>query len=327
MAEIKVKDKQKFIEGMIKSAQEDAKTIVNNQILQIDRYLDEANAKVSFLDAAGGFLSALLRGGINSVVDSINGLVALSNNIANTITHVFDTEDGTNFLADLGIGAYDLLEQTLSGISTGVVGTVADVGKGFGADDTWAFGESGALSQISDFFKTGKAGVITALSDKETQDRYLSMLPEEVINARRSPMTSYAPSYQKFDQNIKSFSESVGWVKEKIIAPITFKNYFDEKLQNTEWYGPVSSAAESIGRLVPVVIFGHIGNKLNLEMYQIYAISQGYFASSVAGGALEEALGNGVSFDDAFTYALGTAASELLVENMMGMTLSDAMLV
>ena len=65
--------------------------------------------------------------------------------------------------------------------------------------------ENGALVQISDFFKTGKAGVITALSDKETQDRYLSMLPEEVINARRSPMTSYAPSYQKFDQNIKKF--------------------------------------------------------------------------------------------------------------------------
>ena len=102
MAEIKVKDKQKFIEGMIKSAQEDAKTIVNNQILQIDRYLDEVNARVGFLDAAGGILSSLFRGAINGVVDSINGLVALGNNIANTITHVFDSEDGTNFLADLG---------------------------------------------------------------------------------------------------------------------------------------------------------------------------------------------------------------------------------
>ena len=152
---IKVKDKAKFIEGLVKSAQEDAKSIINNQLAQIDRYLDNVNARAGFLTSAGGVLFALLRGSVNGVVDSINGLVALGNNIANTLTHMFDSEDGTNFLADLGIGAYDIIEQTMAGLSSGVVGMFADVGKAFGADDSWAYGEGMALDQLSNFFKTG----------------------------------------------------------------------------------------------------------------------------------------------------------------------------
>lgn len=324
---IKVKDKAKFIEGLAKSAQEDAKSIINNQLAQIDRYLDNVNARAGFLTSAGGVLFALWRGCINGVVDSINGLVALGNNIANTITHMFDSEDGTNFLADLGIGAYDIIEQTMAGLSSGVVGMFADVGKAFGADDSWAYGEGMALDQLSNFFKTGKAGVITALSDKEAQDKYLSMAPQEVIEARRSPDTAFGMSYQKFDQNIKDFSKSVGWVKENIVAPATFRDYFAEKLQNEDWYSPVSSAVESIGRLVPIIVFGHLGSKVSYLKPHLSTISQAYFASSVAGSAIEEALGNGVSFDDAFTYALGSAASELLVENLLGIKLSEAMTV
>lgn len=324
---IKVKDKAKFIDGIVKSVQEDAKQIIKDQIDQLDRYIDNVNAKAGFLVSAGGVLSALFRGAMNGVVDSVNGLVALGNTLANTITHVFDNQDGTNFLADLGLGFYDLANQTMAGLSSATLGFAADVGKAFGADDNWAYGEAGAISEVANFFKTGKAGVITALSDKEAKDKYLKMSPEEVIESRRKPLTMYAPMYQKLEDNIKKSSERADWVKTNIISEATFKNYFDEKLDNLAWYQPVSSATESIGRLVPVIIFGHLGSKLGLSGEELGMLSKTYFASSVAGGALEEALDNGSSFEDAFIYALGSASSEMIVESLGGLQLSDAMLV
>ena len=89
---------------------------------------------------------------------------------------------------------------------------------------------------------------------------------------------------------------------------------------------------QSVGRMLPSIavamLTGKITKGLKVEAAKAIAAmtkfaSNLYFAGSVFGQSMEEAITNGASYDDALTYAYGSALSETFIENMSGIIIGE----
>lgn len=116
-------------------------------------------------------------------------------------------------------------------------------------------------------------------------------------------------------------------------------NYLDDLIAQGGSWGKVGEftrgVGQSVGRILPSIALTYFGGAavkaLNLNPAAASVFSKAikfsassYFASSVFGSAMEDAIKNGASLNDAFTFATGSALSEMAVENYSGIVLGEA---
>lgn len=96
----------------------------------------------------------------------------------------------------------------------------------------------------------------------------------------------------------------------------------------------VRGVTQSVGRIMPTILIsqvaGSLGKSLGLTGKAAAALATTakvagniYFAGSIFGMAMEEALQNGASYDDALTYAFGSSISETAVESLSGYIIGE----
>jgi len=295
-----------------------------------------------------------LRGLFNAAVDIGTTFVASSLNLANNFSHVLDDGDGTSkendfkyMLADLGATFYE-------GLSSAGIGLVADVSSLFGANTEWAYGKDGKGGLIEynaekanqfrvNFLEGNGAKNYDLLFEKNEGWQKQELFSDDYTTPnernkekleerwkKETPTGNFTTDVaQGFDsshdyfrsnlyQDLLTFVDKAGWVKENIIGKATFKEELYERAGNTKFYEISNSVFENIGRLIPVMLMSYMGKNANIPPTQLKTMSSLYFGSSVYGMSFEEALNNGASMNDAHTYAFGNMTLELLTEEIGG---------
>jgi len=295
-----------------------------------------------------------LRGLFNAAVDIGTTFVASSLNLANNFSHVLDDGDGTSkendfkyMLADLGATFYE-------GLSSAGIGLVADVSSLFGANTEWAYGKDGKGGLIEynaekanqfrvNFLEGNGAKNYDLLFEKNEGWQKQELFSDDYTTPNERNKEKLEERWKKetptgnlttdvaqgFDsshdyfrsnlyQDLLTFVDKAGWVKENIIGKATFKEELYERAGNTKFYEISNSVFENIGRLIPVMLMSYMGKNANIPPTQLKTMSSLYFGSSVYGMSFEEALNNGASMNDAHTYAFGNMTLELLTEEIGG---------
>lgn len=104
----------------------------------------------------------------------------------------------------------------------------------------------------------------------------------------------------------------------------TAREFFEKKAGNSTVYKYAEPVFFSLGRLIPSFVMTKFSGGTGLGATAMRVGSRAWFAGSVAGGAMEEAVLNGASMEDALSFAFGSAANELIWAQAGGIRLGDA---
>lgn len=128
-------------------------------------------------------------------------------------------------------------------------------------------------------------------------------------------------NYEMFQDLLKDLERHQGW-KENV-SKWTGEDFFYERAGGNPLYQHVNTVSFSLGRLIPAFIMTKFAGGTGLSSKVMKTSSRAWFAGSVAGGAMEEALLKGASPEDAFSFALGSSANELFWAQVGGIRLGD----
>jgi hypothetical protein len=196
------------------------------------------------------------------------------------------------------------------------------------------YGPGGQNDRISNWFGAQKADLRRGqLGQRIFQQRFTD---EEIAQDQALIDASFS---DKFLNDIKAITEKSSSRRE----------YVDNMFQNKEVTALIEQGgamgefaqftrgvSQSVGRMLPSIALTLLGGKLsaNLAPEASKALSllikfgaSSYFAGSVFGMSMEEAMKNGTSYDDALTYAYGSAISELMIEQSSGIVLGESIAV
>lgn len=110
----------------------------------------------------------------------------------------------------------------------------------------------------------------------------------------------------------------------EVINKYTLQDFFQEKAGDNFAYKYILPVTESLGRLIPSFIMTKYAGGTGVGAQTMKYSSRAYFAASVGGGSMEEALMKGASVEDAFSLAFGRASLELGGSQISGIRLGVA---
>lgn len=309
--------KKQLLEKEIAGFKRDIKFLVESHDKQIEELIkgtSKADKRWGYVvnDPLSAGIYSVIRGVFNGALGVVDGLNALVAGVANNIGHILDGDDGTKWYQDIAITLNDAVAQTIQGVANAGVGVVADVGGAFGADTKWAYGEDGALAQIDKAVKSKQAELIGREEGKSDK---------EIVDSRWSDR---GYSNNVIETMTKGF-EGTQWFEDNVVNKITFKEQFDEQYQNNPGFQQALGAVESVARIIPAIMITKAGKGAGWSPQTTQALSTGYFGSSVFGESFTEAIRNGTSMDDAYTYAMGSASLELMLEQFGGFNFTSQM--
>lgn len=173
--------------------------------------------------------------------------------------------------------------------------------------------------EYRNYFKT-KYG--KDLGEIEESDFEFKPWTQEELEEDRQRFIAEQYRYELFEDLVDDMEKHQGWKKN--IDKWTGKEFFDERAGNNPVYKYTDQVAFSLGRLIPSFIMTKYAGGTGATAQVMKKSSRAYFAASVAGGAMEQALSDGASVEDAWSYALGSASNELFWAQMGGIRLGDA---
>jgi len=282
-------------------------------------------------------LYSLIKSGLDSLVDFGASFAYVIENAINDAMHIFDSSDGTDWRTDTKYFFGNLGLSLHEAISTSLVSTGANLGRVIGIDPKWAYGEQGLIPKMARQYNLSRSQLLASpdkisifkpyqpvedlmSSQWEEYRKYLDFAegrtPEQIIEDRY---------YEDIRNAIVQTGEFQNWVSRNFVEPIAntltlgTKKYADRYYKDSEFYNFLMGAAESAGRILASWAVAKIGAKAGVNPQ---TLSSAYFAASIFADSFEEALKNGATMQDAYTYAVGTAFLETAIENFGGRTTS-----
>ena len=349
------KEQEYRIEQARSKAQDLIRSEIQQFYKNIDILLaPKAKKEYNFWDSLSVFPSVgydLLKGAFDGIVgvgQTINVLIA---NFGNDIAHMFDGSDGTSWdkdalyaIGNLGIGLTEGLAQ-FAVSTTANLGRVfqtlghweADLFENLGWDklakDTrtgaeffnpeWAFGKGGVSEDIAKHADQARVGILQGDFNNQSllANQYMFNSPEQnqqIVDDRY---------YDGVANWLKGSVEVQNFIEEKITDPTAHAIFGKGKDKATEmygdemWYQTLSGVSNSVGNIlamwgVSAVAKSALGKTATVG--QIKAVGTTYFFSSTFGKMYQEAINNGAGLNDAYTFALGNAMMETLLEQTGG---------
>lgn len=314
------------IEGYVKDSVENYKKLVA-------QYQDEHS--LGFWDWASLIIwpqFTILRGLIEGGADLFTGFMTLGADFLNNAAHIFDESDGTDWQQDVVYMFKDLEIDFKEGVGVAFLGTAAEIGGLFGADKSWAYGENGAIAEASKQSNKERAAYLTGnlnMSPEEAkkliESRYDTNSSKYSVsnpNDKGMPYGFLDNPYKYTYQVIQDSNQLNNWFKNNVTSILQLPawkqmsqqysgfNFFDETFLN-------------IGRMIPSIAISYAAPQLGLSALTTKILANTYFGASVFGSSFNQALNNGSSISDAYTFAIGNAGLELATEAIGGIKLGE----
>jgi hypothetical protein len=332
-------------------AKKDIYDMISNEKARIQDIIDEYNREKGFFEKfnlhVDNIQYSFARGLINGGINVITAFSAIGASFLNNVSHILDDKDGTDAWTDIKFLFTDLGATAIEGLTSAVVGFAADVGYGFGLNTDWAYDENTGVipivNQVANRARAKALGASGGLLEFTKPERSLRsqfgdnqhsiiQSDKELLDARwnseyvERTFMDYAMANDQdlFRENLfqglmKIVETTTQWQEE--VNKATKKAYFEQELGNSRGYQIGNAVSESIGRLVPSIMLGKFAKGTGTTSKVMAVSSKAYFASSVYGQSFEEAIQNGASMQDAYTYAFGNMALELGTEQLFGFKL------
>lgn len=136
--------------------------------------------------------------------------------------------------------------------------------------------------------------------------------------------------YQIYKEIYNDIEKNV--TRKEVIKRLTLQKQFDAAFASEQTspiikkgYEFVDSVTENVGRMIPVIGLAYFGSGIGASVGSIAPIGAGlstaYFGGSVFGQSLEQAIGQGATLDDAYTFATGNMMLEMATEQLGGFEL------
>lgn len=278
-----------------------------------------------------------LRGMVNGSIDLLTTFAAVVSQLRNNISHIVDNED-KNLMNDVAYLFTDLGASFLEGVGAGAVGAVADAGALFGLGTKWAYDPStGFIPQMNKNMNRLRVNVLEGeniltnsnLNEEYRStynDEYVSQSDKQKLDARWQTEEIDGNKHEEFrEDTFQMLKEAVNRTSywKEIVNGITLKNKIQEEAGDTKLNKFIEPVFESIGRLIPSIVLGKMASTGGVHSQALATSAKAWFASSVYGQSFEEAVKNGASMQDAYTYAFGNMALELATEQMFGLKLGS----
>lgn len=195
------------------------------------------------------------------------------------------------------------------------------------------YGRGGVADRISAWFDSQRADLITGDLGKTFLKGSFS-LQEQSLDDFDIDANFDDTFRASIDKRVQISSQ-----RRQGIDDFFSNNYLDDLIAQGGSWGKVGEftrgVGQSVGRILPSIALTYFGGaavkalKLNPAAASVFSkaikfSASSYFASSVFGSAMEDAIKNGASLNDAFTFATGSALSEMAVENYSGIVLGEA---
>lgn len=213
-------------------------------------------------------------------------------------------------------------------VNTGV-SIAGNVSRSWGSDD-WAFGEGGVIEDVSNIANSVRVSQLqgtipnTNINDENNNEKNKEIL------------SNYW--YDGYEETVRGSVAVQNWIKSNItdptasflananpmgVAGITHQRA-ENAFADSEFFNAAMSSFESIGNILVSMALSKMGTKAGMSAAQAGLVSQAYFASTVFGKSFQEAINNGASINDAYTYATSNALMETALENLGGFTPSGS---
>ncbi len=225
----------------------------------------------------------------------------------------------------------------------------------------WAYGakgEGGTVGDINNYFNSLRAGVLRGdlLSNKSEgqlggssdlnqiaiitgQKASAPALDKKLVEGRwvtdESQLTSntYDNDFGSDEQRYKYYQkvlEAVGdnFERNQNVDKVTLKPQYDAAFGDEKWYKFEDDLFTNLGRMIPVLGLAYLSGGMSAGGYTTgatiaSALSTGFFGSMVYGQSFEQAVENGASINDAYTFAMGNMLLEMGTEQIGGFKLGE----
>lgn len=133
--------------------------------------------------------------------------------------------------------------------------------------------------------------------------------------------------YQATKDYINGSIEAQKWINENVfskaassVTTFGLGELSDSYLKNDKFYEWYSGTAQSVGNILFTWTLGKFGAGLGMSASQVSAMTSTAFAANVFGKSYSDAIQKGADFKDAYTYGIGQALTETVLENLGGFT-------
>jgi hypothetical protein len=201
------------------------------------------------------------------------------------------------------------------------------------------YGKGGAMDNLSRFWTARRAEVLESLEFPNLNIPPINQdMNSDMRNERNQSIVeaTYGEAFLKKQLDITNASSA----RREFLDNLFQNSAMTELIEQGGTWGEVGQffrgVAQSVGRILPSMVIsnsiGKLGATLGATGKAAAAVAtlakvagNAYFSSSIFGMSMEEALKNGASYDDALTYAIGSAVSETAVESLSGYVIGDEM--
>lgn len=302
-------------------------------------------------------LYSLARGFVNGGITIKTAFEATKASFLNNLSHIMDEDNQTDeeIWRDVAFLFTDLAATMLAGTGTALGGALADsrkaingflnnvLGTNFSTNTDYMYDETQGFIPIFNRainemrvmpLKDDPFGNITsqlnrnqfmplqqfANTEQVTKDLLSSRwnTSDEVFNESVKLAWGDNDAYraQVFQDFEEAVSKSLYWQEQ--VNKATKKDELEMKYGHTKSFQYVNAVGESMGRLIPVIIFSQLAGGTGIGSKVMAAAAQSYFAASVFGASIEEAQKSGASMEDMYSFAFGSMATEVLSEQLFG---------
>ena len=329
-------NKQEFL----RIAQANAQNAIKEYIVDYDNRITEILNKDKTLEdwLSGGV--ELVRQAIKGAVQGYYGFqgtfITLLAGLVNDTINVFDNliNNEGDVLKDVTDIFVNPALHLLEGATISAMSIMANVERLFDPDSNqakWYDENMGRFQMTRNVFNRIRVdGIEKVIEDtyKATRDPYST----DLNNAPWFDPDDYYKNKaeERWNPNVKLFLEEFSYhnakqseeVSENFSQIVTLElgQRGAEAFAGSKTFGFLSDISSSIGNILLTHQIGKIAAHYNLTAPQIETLTSAYFASTVFGNAFQEAINNGASINDAYTYAVGNAALETAMENVGGIT-------
>ena len=207
-------------------------------------------------------------------------------------------------------------------------------------DPKWAFGKGGVVEQTAELADRTRVNILEKepiISESQIFENPFMNTPEENQRIVDERYYDGVASYLKGSVNVQNFIEekitdpavnaffgeggAYDFIGDKIGLDNFSKQEATKLYGDKEWYQTLSSVSESVGNILTMWAVTGLAKQALGKMAtpaQIQAVGNTYFFSSTFGSMYQDAINNGTGLNDAFTYALGQAMMETLLEQTGG---------
>ena len=295
--------------------------------------------------AAGSFLYDLVNGAGTSISSVLTTGVQIFADLYTDISRIVNTGNQQDMMDAFGDALVRVGNNTLTFAGTlgaTVLGVGAEVATLGLADTGWATDYIKNLKVLNKQYTVNATEGTPIPFSNQTAMFTGNVLADAALMDSENPVLKNA--YVNESEYDKKFNERFTADMEKIIkGSLSFKKAFDKdivgslttvlglksskELANTIWgdntfYQQFSGILDSIGSILAAQTFARVSATTGLfTPEQSAQLASIYFAGKVFGSAFEEAIDNGASLSDAYTFAYSNALIETAVEQIGGIRL------